>query len=130
MKEIKSNTDIILLENKIRELLQCESNHYCTFLQSTPYKEIVILLLLQINEIISSSEEIRLNFGSNTMTFVMHSDAKTTEILSNDFEGVFEEEEEDVQCKRKRKYTRQRKEDSFISKITNRKKYFPPELQS
>jgi hypothetical protein len=110
-KVVNSNKDVLIIENKIRELLQCESCSCCSFLQSTPYKQIVMMLLLHLNGIISFEEEKRLTFGSNSMILVMNSDIKTVEILKKDSHVELDE------GRRKRKYHRQSKEDSFIENI-------------
>ena len=116
--EIKNKSDIIVLENKIRELLQCESYLGCSFIQSAPYKRMITTLLLQLNGIISFDEEIRLYFGSNSMILVMRNDLKTIEILKKDVHLLcYDDCGED----RKRKIPRRSKEESFVAKIMHKR---------
>ena len=143
--EINEKTDIIALENKIRDLLQCESASECKFIRSAPYKQVVISLLLKMNKVISFDEETKLYFGCNNMlSLFMHSDAKTIQITKKDINRVcsetislMEEEEheapnevengmESIEAKnldhhKRRKYPRKNQEETFVSKfIQNR----------
>jgi hypothetical protein len=110
--EVKSTQDFLVVESKIRELLQCESCFSCSFLQSAPYKKLVTTVLLHLNGILYSEEEIRLHFGSNSMTLVMRDDMKTIEIVKK--EPSHSEE-------RKRKYPKQRKQDDFVEKMIQKR---------
>jgi hypothetical protein len=111
-KEIKNSQDILVVESKIRELLQCESCFSCSFLQSAPYKKLVNNVLLYLNGILSSEEEIRLNFGSNSMTLVMKDDMKTIEIVKKETSRSEE---------RRRKYPKQMKQDDFVRKMMDKR---------
>ena len=132
--------DILMLEKQIRQLLQCECLSECNIIKTTPYKQMIISVLLKMNHIISFDAECKIYFGSNTMLLFMHSDAKTIEIKKKDTEKIVTLEDEDdefqklnndenirpvedivydhrLNDQRKRKYPRKHQEDSFVAQF-------------
>lgn len=105
--EIQNKNDILILERQIRQLLQCETLSECNFIKTTPYKQMMMSILLKLNNVISFDEECKIYFGSNTLLLFMHSDAKTVEIKKKDLDQIVtdilnvvtieEEEEEEYQ---------------------------------
>lgn len=133
--EMEKPEDILTLENKIRQLLQCESVGGCNILQSAPYKRLINAVLLRMNNIISFEEQITIHLGFSGMSLVMLNDAKTVEIRNrldtNEMEACIKRPKRDddsvkqqqhpqqtdnADGKRKRKYSRQKQEDVFVSK--------------
>ena len=126
--------DILTLESKIRHLLQCESVGGCNILQTAPYKRLINAVLLRMNNIISFEEQITIHLGFAGMSLIMRNDAKTVEIRNrfdtNEMEAcikrpkreddsVKEQQQQQTDYadgKRKRKYSRQKQEDLFVSK--------------
>lgn len=150
--EIEHKNDIFLLENKIRELLHCESVSECGFIHSTPYKQMIMSLLLRLNRVISFEEELRLYFGNNgAMVLCMRSNAQTVEIFKKNIDSILdytiakvEIEEassfqknhhqggdtaygiENIETKhvdhKKRKYPRKNQEETFVAHFIHNKK--------
>ncbi len=148
--EIQNRSDILILENHIRQFLQCESLSECNLIKTTPYKQMIMSLLLKLNKIITFDEECKIYFGSNTMLLFMHSDAKTIEIRKKDIVATIDDEDEEYQKldndennrpledivfdhrlndQRKRKYPRKHQEESFVAEfIHNRLSSTKPTL--
>lgn len=142
--EMNTQEDIIRLESKIRQLLQCESAGGCNILQTAPYKRLITALLLRMNNIISFEERITIYLGFNDMSLVMQNDAKTVEIRSrmpshpSEIEmkrpRIEETEKQQVEAmpvegKRRRKYSRQKQEDCFVSKFLLHKTGMDPQMK-
>jgi hypothetical protein len=124
--EIRNKLDIIALENKIRQLLHCESVGCCNVLQTATYKQMITALLLRLNNVISFEEKITIFFGCNAMSIVMLNDAQTVEIRSHTtMLGIDDSATMMVPNRktdrRRRKYARQKQEDSFVSKYLSSK---------
>ncbi len=133
--EIDNQGDIIILENKIRHLLHCESTTECGFLQSAPYKQMIMSILLRLNHVLSFDEEIKLFFGYNTMVLIMHTNAKTVEIQKKNSNQVIVmlDEDEDPNPdylhidQRRRKYPRKNQEEAFVAKFVHSRLHQPQE---
>ena len=133
--DIDNQIDIITLENKIRHYLHCESATVCGFLQSAPYKQMVMSILLRLNHVLSFDEEIRLFFGYNTMVLIMHTNAKTVEIKKKELAQVIimadEGEDENPDYvhidQRRRKYPRKNQEEAFVAKYVHSRLHQPQE---
>jgi hypothetical protein len=144
--EIEQREDILLLEQKIREFLQCESLSECRFIHSAPYKQMIMSILLRLNKVISFEEETRLHFGNNnSMVLFMHNNAKTVEIIKKSIESIldytvakmeteealsFQNEPQDgiehIETRyvdhKKRKYPRKNQEETFVANLVHNKK--------
>lgn len=147
--EIEQREDILILEQKIREYLHCESLSECRFIQSAPYKQMIMSLLLRLNKVISFEEETRLYFGNNNiMVLFMHNNAKTVEIIKKSIESILEytvaemETEEALSFQnehqngiehiearyvdhKKRKYPRKNQEETFVAQLVHNKNKKP-----
>lgn len=131
--DIESEKDIIVLEKKIRALIQCENPGGCSIMQTAPYKRMITSLLLRLNGVISFEEEIKVYLGYNSMFIVMLSNAKTVEIRSKEYDSIVEECTADEPSsasntnpylpveRKRRKYAKQRQEDSFVSNFLNKR---------
>ena len=78
--EIKEYCDIRRVENHIREVMQCQGQH-CSFLQSMPYKNIQITLLLKLNRVISHDVAQHVHMGNGRFLH-MHPCASVIEIVT------------------------------------------------
>jgi len=135
--EIKEYCDIRRVENHIREVMQCQGQH-CSFLQSMPYKNIQITLLLKLNRVISHDVAQHVHMGNGRFLH-MHPCASVIEIVTmnedtqkNNMEDAIPGDNNSshfhhsMERKRKRNTNEIcRKEDSFTTELLSVKKNRP-----
>lgn len=69
---IRTHSDILELECHIRRVLLCEGAQ-CSFLQSVPYKNLLLSILLRMNNVVTHDEEQRVSMGPHG--YALHLDA-------------------------------------------------------